>query len=403
MRTVLFLLLLSLAPQQVRFDDVVRNLRNPDPKARMDALKLLGESRYFEAVLPIAPLVNDPIDAIQLEAIGTELSFWAVQDIRARKRVALIIETRSGAGRAENVFNAGAMAVLPRPAPAELVDALLKAVDDENPKVRIEAIYALGSIAQETLNAEQTKLLIKALDHYDPAIRAAAARVIGRLRVTAASTDLIKTVNDSQQPVRFAAMRALGDIKERTAITALTEQLEHYRKGEGAWSALDALAKIGDAASVPVFQARLSDRDEYIRRAAVEGLGRAGDASQIPVFEAAVAKDSSEMVRAAMAFALVKLGRDYTPQLLSFLGEDKVVSQVGDYLIELGPTTAEELVKRLGDPDGAVRANAALILGAVGTRDHLVPLQRLAQDRDADVRRAVERAIERINLRFGSA
>jgi len=108
-------------------------------------------------------------------------------------------------------------------------------------------------------------------------------------------------------------------------------------------------------------------------------------------------------VRAAMAFALMKLGRDYTAQLLSFLGEDKVVSQVGDYLIELGPTTAEELVKRLGDPDGAVRANAALILGAVGTRDHLVPLQRLAQDRDADVRRAVERAIERINLRFGSA
>ena len=403
MQAAFIFLLLSLAPQQVRFDDVVRNLRNPDPRARMESLKLLGESRYFEAVLPIAPLVNDPVDAIQLEAIGTELSFWTVQDIRARKRVAFIVETRSGAGRAENVFNAGPIAVLPRPAPAELVDGLLKAVDDENPKVRIEAIYALGSIAQEPLGAEQTKLLIKALDHYDPAIRAAAARVIGRLRVTAASTDLIKTVNDSQQPVRFAAMRALGDIKERTAITALTEQLEHYRKGEGAWSALDALAKIGDPSSVPHFQSRLTDRDEYIRRAAAEGLGRAGDTSQIAAFEAGVAKDSSETVRAAMAFALVKLGRDYTPHLLTFLGDDKVVSQVGDYLIELGPSTAEELVKRLGDPDGTVRANAALILGAVGTRDHLVPLQRLAQDRDTDVRRAVERAIERITLRFGSA
>ena len=37
------------------------------------------------------------------------------------------------------------------PVPPELVDALLKAVDDENPKVRLEAIYALGTIARPPL------------------------------------------------------------------------------------------------------------------------------------------------------------------------------------------------------------------------------------------------------------
>ena len=65
----------------------------------------------------------------------------------------------------------------PRPVPPELITALLKAVDDENPKVRIEAIYTLGSIAQPPLAADAARQLIKALDHYDPAIRAAAARV----------------------------------------------------------------------------------------------------------------------------------------------------------------------------------------------------------------------------------
>ena len=54
--------------------------------------------------------------------------------------------------------------------------SLLQAVDDENAKVRLEAIYATGVIATAPLTAEQTQRLIKALDHYDPPVRAAAAR-----------------------------------------------------------------------------------------------------------------------------------------------------------------------------------------------------------------------------------
>jgi HEAT repeat protein len=400
MRTTILLVLLSLAPtQQARFDDVVRNLRNPDPQARMESLKLLAESKYVEAILPIAPLVNDPLDGIQLEAIGTELSFWTVDEIRGRKRVALFIETRSGAGRAENVFNAGSLAVWPRPAPPELISALLKAVDDENPKVRIEAIYAFGSIAQPPLAAEAAQQLIRALDHYDPAIRAAAARVAGRLKVASAAGELINAVNDSQQPVRFAAMRALGDIRERTAIDALTQQVEHYRRGEGAWSALDGLARIGDPASVPLFKVRLADRDEFVRRAAAEGLGRAGDASAVAMLEAAATTDSSKMVRAAVAFALVKLGREYAAHLARLLDDDKTVAQVAEYMIELGSAVTPELVARLKDPKDTIRGNAALILGAVGTSEHVPMLQLLVGDPDQDVRRAAERALERLKLR----
>lgn len=396
---LIILLALALTTQQARFDDVVRNLRNPDPQARMDSLRMLAESRYIEAILPIAPLVNDPLDVIQLEAIATELSFWTVEDIKARRRVAFIIETRSGSGRAEHVFDAGPLAVWPRPAPTELVNALLKAVDDENPKVRMEAIYAFGSIAQPPLASEAAQQLVKALDHYDPAIRAAAARVIGRLKVVSAGTDLIKAVNDSQPPVRVAAMRALGQIGERTAIDALAQQVEHYRGGEAAWAALDALARIGDPSSVPLFTSRLADRDEFIRRAAAEGLGRAGEATAIAPLEAGAANDRSGMVRAAMAFALVKLGRDYAPHLMTLLDDDKAVPQVAEYLIELGPPVVPELLNRLKDPKEAVRGNAALILGAVGTKEHVPALGMLAGDREQDVRRAAERAIERIKLR----
>ena len=391
-------LTIGAGAQQLRFDDAVRNLRNPDPEARLSALGLLRGAKHLEAIEPIAPLVNDPVDAIQLAAIDTELALYLVDDVSERRRVAFVVEVRSS-GKAETAFSAGPLAVWPRPVPDTLLTQLLTAVDDENQKVRLEAIYTLGTIAQPPLGDPHAARLIKALDHYDGSIRAAAARVIGRLQVKAAGEALIKAVNDSQRPVRFAAMRALGDIGEPAAVRALAEQLEHYRKGEGAWSALDALARIGHPSSVPLFTARLNDRDPFIRRAAAEGLARAKDTSAIPALEAGVSTDSSAVVRAAMAFALQKLGRNYVARLANFLDAEKMAPQIAGYFLELGPSVAAELRPHLQDPSDSIRGNVALILGAIGGQAENAALQPLLQDRSSDVRRAAERAIARIKLR----
>ena len=325
--------------QQLRFDDVVRNLRNPDPSARMEAITLLREAKHLEAIEPIAPLVIDPVDGIQLAAIETELSFFLVDEVSGRKRVAFIIEVRSS-GRAEAAFASGPLAIWPRAVPTALLTNLLTAVDDESQKVRVEALYTFGAIAQSPLAETHAAGLIKALDHYDPAIRTAAARVIGRLKVRQAGEALIEAVNDSQQPVRFAAMRALGEIGDTSAVQALTQQLEHYRKGEGAWAALDGLARIGHSSSVPLFTARLTDRDPFLRRAAAEGLARAGDRSAVAALENGVSTDSSPMARAAMAFALQKLGGNYVARLANALDSDRMAPQIAAYFLELGPAVA---------------------------------------------------------------
>src|SRR5687767_8809476 len=156
--------------QPARFDDVVRNLRNPDPKTRLTAVRLLREARYPEAIVPVAALVNDPVDQIQLEAIATELSFFLVQDLPERRRLGFVVEVRNR-GVAPEAFESGPLAVWPRPAPPELIAALLKAVDDENGRVRLEAIYAAATIPKDGLSFDAEQLLIKALDHYDPAVR----------------------------------------------------------------------------------------------------------------------------------------------------------------------------------------------------------------------------------------
>jgi HEAT repeat protein len=386
-----------VAARQARFDDVIRNLRNPDPKVRLAATRLLRESKYPEAVIPLASLVNDPVDAVQLEAIGAELAFFMVEDVPAKKRVALLVEKRY-AERAPLAFDSGPLAVWPRPVPAALVSALLKAVDDDHGKVRLEAIYTLGTIVRPPLAADASAQLVKALDHYDPAIRAAAARVIGRLRVTGAAGSLIKAINDSQAPVRYAAMRALGELHEVDAVQALNEQLAFYTKGEGAWAALDALAHIAHPSSVPLFKTRLSDKDPFLRRAAADGLGRAGATSEIAALEIGAGNDPSEMVRAAMAFALQKMGKHYLPRLVESLDSAKMAPQIAEYLFELGPSIVPELVPHLQDPSPAIRANTAQILGALGGEAATAALQPLLQDRDRDVIQAATRALERIKM-----
>jgi HEAT repeat protein len=373
-----------VAAQPARFEDVVRNLRNPDPKARLNAVRLLREAKYPEALVPIAPLVNDPLDPIQLEAIAAELSFFLV-DLRSRLTAA-------------EAFELGPLAVWPRPAPPELTAALLKAVDDENPRVRLEAIYAAATISKGPLSPDAEQLLTKTLDHYDPVVRAGAARFAGRAGVKAAANDLVKLVNDSNAEVRFASMRALGLLRDERVAAALVDQLKFYGKGEGAWSALDALAHIAQPASAAVFTERLTDRDPYQRRAAAEGLGRIGDTASTGTLETGAGTDPAAMVRAAMAYALQKMGRNYVPRLVEFLDDRKVALQVQEYLLELGAPIEKDLLPSLQEPDASIRAAVAEVLGAIGGDASLAALQKL-EDKNKDVVDAAKRAVERIKMR----
>jgi HEAT repeat protein len=391
----LFCVAATAAAQQLRFDDVIRNLRNPDPKTRLSAVRLLRDAKYPEAIVPMAPLILDPLDDVQLEAIAAELAFFLEQDVKPRKMIGYVVEKRKSAIAAE-AFDLGPLAVFPRAVPPELVTSLLQAVDDENARVRLEAIYGAGVIARPPLTADQVQRLTKALDHYDPAVRSAAARVAGRLKIAEAGEPLIKAINDSQAEVRYAAMRALGALSERRAVAALTEQLAYYKKGEGAWSALDALARIAAPESLPIFRERLQDKDPYIRRAATEGLGRAGDTASIEALERNVTIDDSAMVRLASAFALQKLGRNYAARIIDLMNSSKVLIQGQEYLVELGPAVAPTLLPRIQDPDPELREALIDVLGAVGDASSVTAIEAAAKESRPSVAAAGRRAVARI-------
>jgi HEAT repeat protein len=206
----------------------------------------------------------------------------------------------------------------------------------------------------------------------------------------------MKAVNDSNADVRYAAMRALGSLKELRAVQTLTDQFNYYRKGAGAWAALDALAHLAQPPSAPLFKERLADKDPFLRRAAAEGLGRVGDTSVTEDLVRGATTDDSEMVRMAMAFALTKLGRHYVTRIVDTMDAPKMLAQAQEYLIELGPSIAKDLYARLQESEPSIRGGVAEVLGIIGGDAALPALQPLTQDRDASVAAAAKRAIARI-------
>ncbi|MBI2833040.1 MAG: HEAT repeat domain-containing protein [Acidobacteria bacterium] len=386
-----------IAEQPQTFQSVVANLDHRDAKVRRSAMRLLRESGYPEAISAIARLVADPVDEIQLEAIHTELSFFLSEPIERRKRVALVIEVRPKGGT-EEAFAEGELNLVPREVPGELVQALGLAIRDENVVVRLEAMYALGLLARPPLSPTITDRLVESLSHPDPPIRLAAARVLGRLRVEDGGDALVYAMNDPIPEVKGSAMWALGQIGAPQAVQALTEQFTYFNRGLQAATALDALAHIADSSSLPLFQARIADKDPEMRRLAIEGLGRVGNVSQAGPIEAALATEKSPHVRLAIAFALQKLGRGYLDRLVAALAEERSRDQARTYLVELGPAVVAQLQAHLANPDPEVRLGVADALGLIGSLSALQALEPARKDQERRVADAATRAVLRIHV-----
>jgi HEAT repeat protein len=381
---------------QAQFQDVVRMLRHPDPQQRLRSVQLLREAAYPEAAEPVAPLIADPDDDVQLAAIEAELSFFMVND-GTRRRFGFMTSRPKSLGLA--AFEAGPAAVRPVPVPAAVVDNLLLALDDANDRVRFEAIHALGALARAPLTVPQIRRLVAALDHYDPIVRAATARVIARLRVKEAEDALIVALGDSNQAVRQFAMYALGELRSEKAVPALTQQVQHYRSNIQATYALLALAKIAHPSSADLFRQYLAAKDPGHRAASAEGLARVGAADFVAQIEQRLQSERGPAVQLAYFFALQTLGRNYLEHLVSALEEDESAPQAMEYLIELGPSIAKALTPHLASREDNIRGRVAEILGIIGGPDVLPALESARLDRNDAVARAIAAAIDRIKAR----
>jgi len=390
------------AAPRASYDQVVANLKSPEADVRRDALRALGATAYPEAIAPLSQLLTDPVDDIQLETIYTLLSFYHVEkpEVVDREKGLRVRPTSRLTPAAQRIYDLGPYGLIPQPVPVELTNGLAQSMFDDNPRVRLESVYALGVMARPPLDGYAAEALPRLLKDSVEDIREAAARVIGGLRVATAGDALVEALNDKSTPVATASMRALGDIKAWQSIQALTDQFTYYKgKGPRAEAAFDALARIAHASSQPLFLEHLSSKQPNLRRLSAEGLARSGNREAAQQAGNALVNDKEVDVKLAGAFAAVVgtgVQSGGVSTLVSALDHGAHHEQAMAYLVELGPRAVPGLDQALASPDPATRERAALVLGFIGGQEALVLLERARGDSDLRVVRAAERAIARL-------
>jgi HEAT repeat protein len=399
------------ASAQVPFEQATRDLTSPDAGTRLKAAQLLKEAGYPEAAVPLAALVTDPADEVQLEAIAAELNIFLEERIVPRKRIAFVIELRNQV-IAESAFSSGPLAIGSRPVPREVLTALQAASRDDQPRVALEAIYAFGVLAIEPGGQVRGELLHTSgpvlaalLGVPDPAMRFAAVRVIGRLfapRVHDGPIDesvgdaVITALNDPDHAVRGAAMEALGTLRYARGVQALSDLFQYYGKGEPAEAALDAIARVAYGGSAPLLVAQLTAKSAALRGIAAEGLARLGDASHLPAIQSALASERGDSLLLTGAFASAMLSNGPITAIAEALTRPKLRDQAHQYLVELAPGRSSMFTQQLQDPDPRLRADVIDVLALAGDAAALPLVERLLTDRDPQVARAAERAVARL-------
>lgn len=395
----------------VTFESTVAQLVSPDPKVRQRAVALLKAAAYPESASPLGRLVLDSNDDVQLEAIGAELNIFLAEKVTPRKRVGLIVEVR-GRIDAESIFSAGPSALGPRRVPLDVVLSLASASTDNHPRVAVEALYAFGILAGEVNRSDRRALLEQTAPMLAPivgspnpimrmaAIRVA-ARVFGRRPSDPALNEtlgdaVIAALNDREDPIRDAAIWALGAMRYERSVQALTDLFRYYQRKTLGPACFDALARIGHAASLPEFVAQMNARDQTFRAVAIEGLARAGDRSRADAVQAVLKNERSDAAMLAGHFANVMLANGSIEPILDALSRSRLHDQAIQYVYDVAPSRSQAFTRPLQDPDAGLRAEVLDILGLADDPEAIPFIEPLTRDKDPRVAEAAVRALARL-------
>jgi HEAT repeat protein/beta-lactamase regulating signal transducer with metallopeptidase domain len=136
-------------------------------------------------------------------------------------------------------------------------------LDSSNAVVRRNAAWAIGELTAMIPGerAAAVPQLINLLGDSDEWVRMAAARALGELRDSRALAKLVATLSDDDWRVRELVVWALSEMKDARAVTALCNVLLSDTRVEVRRGAAEALGEIRSAEALPALRQALNDRE----------------------------------------------------------------------------------------------------------------------------------------------
>lgn len=154
---------------------------------------------------------------------------------------------------------------------------LIEAMKSENSLIREGAVDALSIALMRGL--EDPKLIeqiIGALSDSDPKVRRKTALALGKIKDAKAVEPLITLLGDSEPQVRWMAVSSLGEIKDPRAVEPIIAALSN-NDPDIKIIALSVLAKMNDPRAVEPIIALIANDNQGTRKAAIAALGAMKD------------------------------------------------------------------------------------------------------------------------------
>lgn len=147
------------------------------------------------------------------------------------------------------------------------LEPLTNALDDSNASVRRNAAWAIGELTNmrggERANA--VPRLISLLNDSDEWVRMASVRALGEIRDERAVEKLINALSDAAWKVRELGAWALGEMKEERAVQTLCKMLLEDSYAEARVTAAEALGEIKSPQAVTSLNQALNDPETRVR------------------------------------------------------------------------------------------------------------------------------------------
>ncbi len=247
--------------------------------------------------------------------------------------------------------------------------------------------------------------LLEALVGKDANLRTLAGGLLVKLGATAIPR-LTEILASAHPETRQLVADILGEIRHPGAVPALLQAARGQFFTVRARAAT-ALAKIGDPQAVPVLIELLGDKEPTVRIAAALALGKFKDPSCLLRLTDVLLEDREIEVRQAAAQGLAETR---LPQAVPFLIEamgdsfwwyerEDASGPLLEALEKFGAQAVGPLIGALTDSEGAVRRNAAVLLGRIGDTRAVEALGMTLYDMHYEVGKAAAESL----ARFGAA